>query len=78
MYTFNIVFRPEPEEGYTVLVPLLPGCLTWAPDIKTGKKLIKEAIKAYLISLKKHSVEKTQAKICDDSETLISSINIHA
>jgi hypothetical protein len=25
-YHFNVVLRPEPEGGFTALVPALPGC----------------------------------------------------
>ena len=53
MQTFNLIFRPEPEGGYTILVPALPGCITWAPSIEEGKVLIKDAINAYNDSIKK-------------------------
>src|SRR5208282_595006 len=28
-YHYNIMLRPEPEGGYTALVPALPGCVTY-------------------------------------------------
>lgn len=71
-YSFNIVFRPEPEGGYTVLVPSLPGCLTWAETIPEGKKLIQESIYAYIESVRKHNDNEWQ----DDSESFISSVNV--
>lgn len=33
---YNVIFRSEPEGGYTVLVPSLPGCITYG---KTSVKL---------------------------------------
>lgn len=69
MYTFNIMFRPEPEGGYTIVVPSLPGCITWAPTIEEGKILINDAVEAYLVSVKKH-----EEVIADDSKSFISSM----
>jgi hypothetical protein len=28
-YHFNVVLRPEPEGGFTALVPALPSCVTY-------------------------------------------------
>ena len=44
----NIVFRAEPEGGFTVLVPTLPGCITYGKDIQEAQKMAKEAITLYL------------------------------
>ena len=51
---FRIILRPEPEGGYTVIVPSLPGCITYGDDIKEAGKMAEDAIKAYLDSMKKH------------------------
>lgn len=52
---YNIVLRPEPEGGFTVTVPSLPGCVTYGKNLKEAKKMTEDAIKGYLISLKKHN-----------------------
>ena len=52
--TYNLIFNPEPEGGFTVIVPSLPGCVTYGKNLTEAKKMAKEAIKAYLASLKKH------------------------
>ncbi len=44
----NVVFRAEPEGGFTVLVPTLPGCITYGKDIKEAQKMAEEAITLYL------------------------------
>ena len=31
-YNYRIHFEAEPEGGYTVTVPALPGCVTWGAD----------------------------------------------
>ena len=51
---YNIIYRPEPEGGFTVIVPALPGCITYGKDIAEAQKMAKDAIMAYLASLKKH------------------------
>lgn len=45
---FQIVFRPEPEGGFTVLVPSLPGCITFGKDLEHARKMAVEAITLYL------------------------------
>ena len=51
---FNVIFRPEPEGGFTVIVPSLPGCITYGKDLKEAKKMAIDAILGYIASLKKH------------------------
>lgn len=52
--SFRIIFRPEPEGGYTVIVPSLPGCITYGEDMTEAKNMAQDAIAAYLASMKKH------------------------
>lgn len=51
---YTVIYTPEPEGGFTVTVPLLPGCVTYGQDLKEAKKMAEEAIQLYLESLKKH------------------------
>jgi antitoxin HicB len=53
-YRYNIMLRPEPEGGYTALVPALPGCVTYGSTVVEAKKMAKDAIGGYIESLKKH------------------------
>ncbi len=68
---FNLIFRPEPEGGFTVIVPSLPGCVTYGRDLKEAKELAKDAISGYLASLKKHGEEVTS-----DAENFVSSVDV--
>lgn len=68
---FNIVFRPEPEGGFTVIVPSLPGCITFGRDLKEAKKMIIDAIFGYIASIKKH-----KEPIPSDEESFISLIHL--
>ncbi len=54
---YRILLRKEPEGGYTVIVPSLPGCVTFGATIEEAKKMAKEAIELYLESLRAHGEE---------------------
>ena len=51
---FHAIFRPEPEGGFTVIVPSLPGCITYGKNLREAKKMATDAIEGYVASLKKH------------------------
>ncbi len=51
---FQVVYTQEPEGGFTVTVPKLPGCVTYGKDLTEAKNMAIDAIKLYLKSLKKH------------------------
>ncbi|MBI4093378.1 type II toxin-antitoxin system HicB family antitoxin [Candidatus Kaiserbacteria bacterium] len=53
-YLYQIVLRPEPEGGYTVLVPSLPGCVTYGRTVEEANEMAEDAIRGYLASLRKH------------------------
>ncbi len=55
--SYRILLRKEPESGYTVIVPSLPGCVTYGDTIEEAIKMAKEAIELYIESLKKHGEE---------------------
>lgn len=48
---YTIIFHPEPEGGFTVTVPALPGCITYGKDLDEAKGMIADAIGAYVASL---------------------------
>lgn len=43
-----VVFRPEPEGGFTVTVPSLPGCITYGKNLDEAKRMAQDAIEIYL------------------------------
>jgi predicted RNase H-like HicB family nuclease len=69
--SFRIVLRPEPEGGYTVVVPSLPGCITYGETIEEAQRMARDAISLYLKSMKAHS-----EKVRDDSDTLESMLTL--
>jgi len=54
---YTVVFQKEKEGGYTVFVPMLPGCVSYGKNLEVAKKMIKDAIKLYLESLIAHNEE---------------------
>ena len=51
MRSFKVVLEPNEEGGYTVYVPLLPGCISEGDTREEALTNIKEAIELYLESL---------------------------
>lgn len=68
-YRYNVVLRPEPEGGYTALVPALPGCVTYGRTVDEARTMAKDAISGYLASLRKHN-----DPIPTDDDTLVTSL----
>lgn len=52
--SYRILLREEPEGGYTVTVPTLPGCITFGDTIGEAIEMGREAIELYLESLAAH------------------------
>ena len=68
---FHIVFRAEPEGGFTVIVPALPGCISYGRNLREAKQMILDAITGYVASLKKH-----REPIPSDEESFISVVQV--
>lgn len=68
---FNLFFRPEPEGGYTVIVPSLPGCVTYGRTLEEAKKMAIDAIQGYLVSLRKH-----KESVPNDDESFITTLDL--
>jgi predicted RNase H-like HicB family nuclease len=47
-YVYRIHLDPEPEGGFTVTVPVLPGCVTWGENYEHALAMAQEAIEGYL------------------------------
>ena len=70
-FLFQIVLRPEPEGGYTVLVPSLPGCVSFGETLEEAKEMAKEAIALYVSALKEKNEE-----IIDDTNSIETSLRV--
>lgn len=54
MRSYTIVLYSEPEGGYSVAVPALPGCATEGETVAEAKRMAKEAIGLHLECLADH------------------------
>lgn len=68
---FHIHLRPEPEGGFTVTVPALPGCVTYGRTLADARAMADDAIRAYLTSLKKH-----REALPSDTGALLTSVDV--
>ena len=57
LLNYRILLRKEPQGGYTVIVPSLPGCITYGNTVEEAISMAKEAIEIYIESLEKHGEE---------------------
>lgn len=55
--SYRILLREEPEGGYTVTVPTLPGCITYGADLSEAIDMGREVIELYIESLVAHGEE---------------------
>ena len=68
---FSVIFRPETEGGFTVIVPSLPGCITYGKNLSQAKEMARDAISGYLVSLKKH-----HQKISSDEGSFVTLLSV--
>jgi predicted RNase H-like HicB family nuclease len=68
---YNVLFREEPEGGFTAIVPTLPGCVTYGRTLEEAKRMVLDAIELYLYSLKKHG-----EKVPSDDDTFFAPVRL--
>jgi predicted RNase H-like HicB family nuclease len=67
MLNYQIQLTPEPEGGFTVTVPALPGCITFGETLDEATVMAQEAIELYLESLTAHgdyAIQNTEYVSC--------------
>lgn len=69
--TYNVIFKPEPEGGFTAIVPSLPGCVTYGNTLSEAKAMITDAIGGYIASLTKHN-----EPVPSDESAFFSTVNL--
>ena len=47
-YSYTVLLQPEPEGGYTVTCPALPGLVTYGATLKEAEAMAADAIAGYL------------------------------
>jgi predicted RNase H-like HicB family nuclease len=53
-HTCRVLLNKEPEGGFTVTVPTLPGCITFGATMEEATANAQEAVELYLESLTAH------------------------
>jgi predicted RNase H-like HicB family nuclease len=53
----ELYFRLEPEGGYTVIVPALPGCITCGKTDEEARRMAAEAVRLYLEDMRESGEE---------------------
>jgi predicted RNase H-like HicB family nuclease len=54
-YSYQINLIPDEEGGYTVVVPLLPGCISYGATIEEATANVREAIELHIENLVAHN-----------------------
>jgi len=64
---YTVVLQPnDPEEGYTVTVPALPGCISCGDTLEEALENIKDAIALYIRDCVAHG-----EPVPDDQEAIM-------
>lgn len=74
IYQINLI--PEPEGGYTVLVPALPGCVSYGETIEQATTNAQEAIELHLECLAAHQTKKFSVDANSAKQFLTTLVNI--
>ena len=53
-HSFTVIVDHQPEGGYLVTVPALPGCYTEGRTLEKAHEMAADAIRAYCANLLKH------------------------
>jgi antitoxin HicB len=48
---YTVILEPQPEGGYTVTVPALPGCITEGDTVEEALAMAQEAIAGHILAL---------------------------
>ncbi|HSW97250.1 MAG TPA: type II toxin-antitoxin system HicB family antitoxin [Candidatus Saccharimonadales bacterium] len=54
---YDVIFEEQPDSGYTVTVPSLPGCISEGDTFEQAKENITDAIRLYLEDLDADGVD---------------------
>ena len=70
-HTYKIHIEPEPDGGFTVTVPALPGCVTWGENYEHALQMAEECIEGFLEALVKAEQPIPEEPIATPVDTLI-------
>lgn len=70
---YNVIFQPEPEGGYTVIVPTLRGCVTYGKTLEEARTMVIDAIEGFLACMRDDGEE-----IPTDEASIVTTIGLRA
>ena len=78
-HSYTVILRAEPEGGYTVLVPALPGCVTYGETIAEALRMAEDAIRWHIEGLRElgEPVPQEGAEITLPAEELVGTLLIY-
>ena len=53
-YSYTVLFQPEPEGGFNVLVPAIPEICTFGDTLEKARQMAQDAIRLVLESSREH------------------------
>lgn len=71
---YKILLRKEEDGTYTVIVPSLPGCLTFGHTVEEALVMAKEAIEGFIACM----IERGEEVPVETDESLICTIAVEA
>jgi antitoxin HicB len=74
-HTYTVLLQPEPEGGFTVTCPTLPGLVTYGASVDEARAMAGEAIACYLESLQKDGlpIPESDARAAPRAEPVVQS-----
>ncbi len=54
---YNVIFQPEPEGGFTVIVPSLQGCVTYGKTLDEARRMAIDAIGGFVECMREDGEE---------------------
>ena len=52
-YLYTVVYEPVKEGGFKVVVPFLPGLITYGRDLEEAREMARDAIRCHVSGLRK-------------------------
>ncbi len=57
IFRYNVIFQPEPEGGFTVIVPSLQGCVSYGKTLDEARKMVIDAIGGFVECMREDGEE---------------------
>ena len=57
IFRYNVIFQPEPEGGFTVIVPSLQGCVSYGKTLDEARKMAIDAIGGFVECMREDGEE---------------------